>query len=126
MKKTLLTLMTLALAGSVCFAQDKAAEAKSAPKAAATRTAVKSEESKSFTGKVESVTIGNAAKKTRSEVTAVNEQGTKMTFLVKSSAAITKDGKKAALGDVKKDSGVKVKYTTGSTGKHRARSIEIE
>jgi len=118
MKKILLVILALTFVSSLCFAQQISAPVnKTAPAPAVTKT---------LTGKVDSVKIGDAAKAARSELVVVADNGQSQSFLVKNGTPITdKDGKTVALSDIKKDNKVTVEYTTKANGTNRAQSIKL-
>jgi len=118
MKKILLALLAVAFVSSLCFAQQA-----TAPVSKLTPAPV---ETKTFTGKVDSVSLGDATKGTKSEIVIVADNGQKLSFVVKTSTPITaKDGKTLTLTDIKKDNKVTVEYTTGKMGTHKAQSIKL-
>lgn len=123
MKKILLALIAVAFAGSLCFAQQAQAPASKSVQAPAVET-------KTLTGKVDSITIGEApkgAKKgVKSELVVMDNNGQKVSFVVKSGTPVTdKDGKTITLNDIKKDNKVTVEYTTKSGGTNKAQSIKL-
>ncbi|MCX5687346.1 MAG: hypothetical protein NTV71_01670 [Candidatus Omnitrophica bacterium] len=121
MKKILLTIIVATFVSSLCFAAEQTVlpiVAKAAPKAIETRV---------FTGKIESVSLPDIAKGTKSEITAENEKNQKLTFLVKSTTTIYDAYSNTMLLDsVKKDSNVKVAYITTKEGVNEATSIRIQ
>jgi hypothetical protein len=119
MKKTFLVLSLLAFVSSLCFAaqQPTAPAAKAAPKPVVVKT---------FTGKVESVTLGDPVKKTRSEITVIDDGGQSLSFVAGAKADISgKDGKATTLDKLAKGDKVLVKYTMTQKGTHRAKSIKV-
>jgi hypothetical protein len=109
MKKLLLALMILGLGTSVAMAQNSAVSKKSATKA----TAAKTTEYKYVTGKVDAITLADAAKGTKAEISVTEESGKKVTFMVKTSATVhDAAGVVTTLDKVKKDDKVKVKYSS--------------
>jgi hypothetical protein len=118
MKKILFALLAIAFASSLCFAQPaQAPVSKPTPSPVVTQT---------LTGKVDSVTIGDATKGMKSELIVVADNGQKLNFLVKSGTPITdKDGKAVTLSDIKKGSKVTVEYTTKASGTNKAQSIKL-
>lgn len=118
MKKILFTLVAVAFVSSLCFAQQA-----SAPVSKPTEKPV---EIKTFTGKVDSVSIGDVVKKTMSEIVVVDEKGQKLSFVVKQNTAIfAKDGKELTLVEIKKDNKVSIEYTTNAVGTNEAKSIKL-
>lgn len=118
MKKILLAVFVLTFVSSLCFAQQ--------PTVSTTKTVPAPVVVKTLTGKVDSVTIGDTTKGTKSELAVVAESGQKLIFVVKSGTPITdKDAKAATLSDIKKDSKVTVEYTTKASGTNKAQSIKL-
>jgi len=118
MKKITFLLFAFLFVSSLCFAQQA-----SAPVSQTAQTPV---ETKTFTGKVDSVTIGDATKGTKSELVVVAESGQKLSFVVKSDTPITaKDRKTLTLSGIMKDNKVTVDYTTSKMGTHKAQSIKL-
>lgn len=118
MKKTLFAVLALTFISSLCFAQEASAPA--------TNSTLASVETKTFAGKVDSVTIGDATEGTRSELVVLADNGNKLTFVVKSDTPITdKDAKTVALSDIKQDNNVTIEYTMGRKGLHKAQSIKL-
>lgn len=119
MKKMLLAVLAIIFVSSLCFAQNATAPvSKPSP--------VASIETKNITAKVDSVTIGDVAKGTKSELVVVDDNGQKLSFQVKNGTPITnKDGMTIALSDIKKDSKVAVEYTIKANGTNKAQSIKV-
>jgi hypothetical protein len=117
MKKILFALFAVAFVSSLCFAQQ--------PTAPVSQAAPKPVETKTFTGKVESVSLADSTKGTKSEIVAVDEKGQKLTFVVRTTATINdKDGKSITLGKIAKDIKVVIEYTT-KKDTNRAKSIKV-
>jgi hypothetical protein len=119
MKKILLTIIALGFVSSVCFAEQAVPQAtvKVMPKAVETKT---------FTGKIDSVSLLDIAKGTKSEIIVVDEKSQKLTFLVKGTTTIYDAMSNAMLlGNIKKDSDVKVSYVTTKEGVNEATSIRL-
>ena len=131
MKKILLALLVLAFMSPLCFAQQpvSAPTTKVSPAAVATKT---------LTGKVESVSLADPVKGTKSEIViespvevkeikekdVVSEKEQKTTFLVKSTTTIYDvDYKAITLDKITKDQTIKVKYTTTQDGVNEAISV---
>ena len=118
MKKLTFLLLVLLSVSSLCFAQQAPVPASQATQAPAVI--------KTLTGKVDSITIGDAAKGIKSELVVMAEAGQKLDFVVKSGTPITdKDAKMIALSDIKKDNKVVVEYTTKASGTNKAQSIKL-
>jgi|GEM_PF-5670438 len=112
MKKVLIALTALLVAGTVSFAAEQSATVKApkAPKAEGKRI---EKETLSFSGVVESITAVNKEKKAMSEIVVVGEKETKMTFMVtpKTTFYSTKDPKEVlTLDKIVKGDKVTVKY----------------
>jgi hypothetical protein len=118
MKKILLAVLAITFVSSLCFAQEATAPT--------TKVAPTPVETKTFTGKVDSVSLADATKGTKSEIVVLADNGQKLNFVVKAGTPITdKDGKAVALSDIKKDNKVTVEYTMGKMGAHKAQSIKL-
>ena len=120
MKKIILVLFAVASVSSLCFAQQASTPASQGVQApAATQTF-------NSTGKVSSITIGDATKGIKSELVIMNDSGKTSSFVVKSGIPVTdKDAKAITLNDIKKDNKVTVEYTIGKKGINRAQSIKV-
>jgi nitrous oxide reductase accessory protein NosL len=116
MKKILFAILAVSFVSSLCFAQQaKAPVAQSAPV-----------ETKTFTGKVESVTIGDLTKGVKPEIVVVDESGQKLNFSIKSYTTFTApDGKALTLNELKNDNKVTITYTTNQAGMHKAESVKV-
>jgi len=135
MKKTLFTLIAATFISSLCFAQQeptstkesqKPAAAATAGVAAATALAPAPVLTKTITGKVDAITIGDVSKGIKSEIVVVGQDGQKLSLAVKSGTPIVaKDAKIITLKEIKKDDKVSVEYITKQSGAHRAESIKI-
>ena len=113
MKKILLTIIAATFVSSLCLAAEQAA-----PKTIETRI---------FTGKVESVSLPDAVKGTKSEITIVDEKNQKLTFLVKGTTTIYDTSSNTMLlGSVNKDSNVKIAYVITKEGVNEATSIRLQ
>lgn len=116
MKNIFLALLILTFASSLCFAQQPVSPiAKDNPIKIETKT---------LTGKVESVSLADPVKGTKSEIVVVDENGQKTTFLVKTTTTLyDAEYKTIALDKITKDETVKVKYTTTKDGVNEAMSV---
>ena len=121
MKKILLTILAVTFVSSLCFAAEQATQSvvvKAAPKAI---------ETKVFTGKIESVSMADMTKGTKSEITVVDEKNQRLTFLVKGTTTIYDTFSNAMLlSSLQKDSNVKVAYMTTKEGVNEATSIRLQ
>ncbi len=125
MKKIVTALLVFAVAGAgaLCFAQPVVATAQTAPAApiAANETGPKM-----IAGKIDTVTIADPAKGTKSEVIVADEAGTKTAVLVKATTTIYDvDWKPLTLDKLAKDQRVKVKYSMTKEGVNEALSVSI-
>ena len=113
MKRILLITLGILLGSSFCFAQTA--------KYGTPQTVVaKPPVTMTMVGKVQSVTVGNRAKKIRSEL-VVNNNGKTVSFFVPSSASILDtNSKPLSLGQMTKNAEVKITYTRG-----RADAIQL-
>lgn len=125
MRRIALVLFILMFAGSFCFAQEPAKPA--TPATPATPAVPKSQvEAKTFVGKVESISLADAAKGTKSEIVVIDEAGKKIDFVVKATATIYDATSSAiTLDKIKKDEKVKIKYKTTKEGVELAMSIHV-
>jgi hypothetical protein len=118
MKKVFFIVCALVFVSSLCFAETTPIPAQQTLPAA-----VKSE---TITASVDSVSLGDAAAKTKSEITVVDAKGQKLTFAVKDSTAISaKDGKTTTLDTIVKGTKVTIEYSTSAKGKNKAKSIKV-
>jgi len=114
MKKILLVVYALVFASSVCFAQSPSTPAAESPKAVAPAD--------TLTGKVDSITLGDTAKKTKSQIVVIDDSGKATTFTVNNNiATYDKDGKQITLSVIAK--GNKVLITKND--KNKVDSIKI-
>jgi len=119
MKKILLAILAITFVSSLCFAAGQSTTP--ANKVVSNPVVVKT-----FKGKVESVILGDPAKKTRSEISVADEKGQKLSFVVRAKVDISgKDGKATTLDKLAKGDKVVVEYTTTSKGTHKANSIKL-
>jgi hypothetical protein len=128
MKKMLFALIAVVLFSSLCFAEQPTAPAKDAPKPAApaSESTPKPVGFQILTGKMDSITIGDAVKGENSEIAVIDEKGQKMNFIATASLILAKDRKILTLSDLKKDDKVVVKYTTTEEGANIAHFIDLE
>lgn len=86
----------------------------------------KKTETKTFVGKVNSISLANPEKGTKSEIIVINKGNKKLSFLVTSTT--TMYGAKLfpiTLDKIKKGDKVKVKYTTTKEGVEKAISVRV-
>lgn len=118
MKKIFFALIAVAFIGSLCFAQQSTmpiSQPASTPK-----------ETKTLTGKVDSVSIADPKQKIPSEIVVVDDKGQKLSFRVRISTTIfDKDGNAITLNKIAKDSKVVIEYTVGQRGTIKAESIKV-
>ena len=92
----------------------------------ATQAAKKPVQHKTFVGTVETLTMGDTAKGTKTELVVVNEAKQKMTFVVTAATVVhDSQGKATAVDKCKAGTKVSVKYTTTAEGVNDAISIKI-
>jgi len=132
MKRICLTFVILACAAGLCFAQQaKSAVAKPAAQpavqaAAQPVTVTKAVETKTLTGRIDSVTLADAAKGTKSEIAVTDEAGKKAVFLVKTDTTIYDvNWQPFTLERLTNSEKVNVKYTTTKEGVNEATSVSI-
>jgi len=116
MKKMLFAVLVLTFTSSLCFAQEAQAPA----------TTSVSVGTKTFTGKVCSVAIGDATLEAKSEFGIVDDNGQTIGFAVEKGTPVTdKAGKAATLSGIKNDIKVTVEYTIEANGTNKAQSIKF-
>lgn len=114
MKKVLLAVCAFLFVSSLCFAQASSTQP--------AQTSQATDETKSVTGKVESISLGDTAKKTKSQIVVVDDKGQKMTFAVNNNiATYDKNGKATTLSTIAQ--GNKVAITKND--KNKVDSIKI-
>ncbi|NTV29464.1 MAG: hypothetical protein HGA80_05225 [Candidatus Omnitrophica bacterium] len=118
MKRFALSAVALLVTGGLAFAQTPAPTKPAIPaKPAAIR-------SKTFSGKIQSVTEADAAKGTKSEISVVGDDAAAKVFLVKAGTTIyAPNGQPLALKDLKAENSVKVSYKTSPEGVLEALAI---
>ena len=118
MRKIFLMLLAVTFVSSLCFAQEASAPV--------SQVAPKPVETKSFTGKIDSITLTDVTKGIRSAIAVVDEKGQKMNFAVRLNTVISaKDGKELTLSGLKKDDKVIVGYVTTEKDTNVAQSIKL-
>ncbi|MEI8349904.1 MAG: hypothetical protein WCI77_07100 [Candidatus Omnitrophota bacterium] len=104
MQKIFLVMCFFVFVGGVCFAKQSTTCKTASPAAA----------SKTFTGKVTLISLGDAKKAATSDIAVVNDKGQEMSFAVKKGTPVFgKDGKSITLAAVVKGNKVIIKYTVG-------------
>ena len=130
MKKILFALLAVAFVVSLCFAQESEDTSVLVSQPAASTSSqsappVSQAETKSFTGKVNSVSVGNVDEGTKSQLTVMDDNGQSLSFVIDSGALIAdKEGNTLAPIDINNDSKVTVTYTTDTDGTNKAQSIK--
>jgi len=134
MRSLLLAICLVGLVILPCFAQQPVSTSTSKVSPAAVET-------KTLTGKVESISLADPVKGTKSEIViespveakeikekdVVNEKDQKTTFLVNSTTTIyDTDWKAISFDKIAKDEKVRVKYTTTKEGVNEAVSINLK
>jgi hypothetical protein len=115
MKKLPVLLSVLLVMGfvSLSFAQQKAVNPPTT-------------QAKTFTGSISKVTPGDSAKKTPTEIVAVDAEHKEFTFHLAKNAVLTgADGKPITLDKLTSGTKVEVKYYTSKGGVNIARSIKV-
>lgn len=121
MRKILFALVAVAFVTTLCFAQ------KCQGTLAPSNTAAVPLPTKTFVGKVESVSFGGGRNGAKPAFLAIDDKGQQVDFVAKSHATITgKDGKAIDMTDIKKGDKVSVEYITKSDGINRAKSIKVQ
>ncbi len=119
MRQILLIALIMILNSSLCFAQMPVT-----PQVSPISTIAS--EAKIVTGKVESVTIADPVKGTKSEITVVDDTGNKTTVSISPTTKIyDQEWKTISLGQIKKDDGVKVTYAV-INGINEAISVNLK
>jgi hypothetical protein len=119
MRKILMTLIAACFTFA-CVAQDAASVMDSAKAAVAKATEIEK------SGTVDSVTVADAAKGTKSEIVVADETGVKVTVVVKDTTTIyDADMKASELAKVEKGAKVTVKYTISTEGLNEAVSVNM-
>ena len=126
MKKIIFALLAVVFAVSLCFAQESEESSVSASQSAPpVYQPTYQVETKSFTGKVNSVSIGNVDEGTKSQITVTDDNGQNLSLAVDSDALITdKDGNMLNPTDIKNDSKVIVTFTIDADGTNKAQYIK--
>jgi len=120
MKKTLLLVFLILFTTSLSFAQQPQAPAPVKP------VITVPAEIKSLTGKVDSVSLADPAKGTKSEIVVVDDKGAKCTLLLKATTTLYDANWKAiTLDKIQKNDRVSVKYIAIKEGLNEARSVNI-
>ena len=83
-------------------------------------------EIRSFTGKIDSVALGDAPTGIPPIIVAVDDNGERIPFIVKAKTSISDNGKVIKLTEVKKDSKVLVEYTVKPVEGFIAQSIKLQ
>ena len=130
MKKILGTIFALILMSGLCFAQSSSSTSKptmmKAPEALKVPEPAAMDAAKAFHGKVESVSVADAAKGTKSEIVAVDDSGKKMTFWVKPTTTIYDASlQPITLDKIKADDKTLVKYEVNKEGLNETQSISL-
>ena len=139
MRRIVIALFVLTLISGLCFAQETKAPAKpvaaapavvqpvaAAPAVAQPTAAANEAGTMSAMGAVDSVTVADAAKGTKSEIIVSDDAGKKTSFLVKMTTTIyDTDWKPLTLDKVTKGEKVKVRYSTTKEGVEEAVSVNV-
>ena len=106
MRRITLTLIAVMFMGRLSFAQDSSAV-------------------RTYTGKVESISVANPKEATPSVITVVDDKGQRMNFVVEPKTIIyDKDDKAPALGKIEKEDRVIIEYRTSKEGFNIAELIK--
>jgi len=81
---------------------------------------------RSYTGKIDSVALGDVATGIQPIIVAVDDNGERIPFIVKAKTSITVSGKAIKLTEVKKGSKVVVEYTVKPVEGFTAQSIKLQ
>lgn len=124
MKKIFLTILLGCLCCSFCFAQTSPSQTKGLTGLSTKKVSKKAETGMFLEGTVESTTVADIQKGTKSEITVTDGSGKKHNFLVKSTTTIYDPASASGvLANIKKDDKVKIKYSTTPEGVNEAISI---
>jgi len=122
MKKMFFALFAVVFVVSLCYAQESE---ESSAQASQSAPPVSQAETKSFAGKVNSVSVGNIDEGVKSKITITDDSGQNLSLVIDSGALIAdKDGNILAPADIKNDSKVTVAYVTDADGINKAESIK--
>ena len=125
MKRIFITIFALTVANGLCFAADMETAAPKAPAMNEMKPAAM-ESLKVAQGKVESVSMADAMKGTKSEIVLVDDMGKKWTFGVQSTTTIwDANVQPITLDKIKVDDKVMVKYSVNKEGMNEAQSISL-
>ena len=120
MKKLLITIFALGVVSGLCFAAEYGSNSMN------TATTPVMDILKAAQGKVESVSMADPAKGTKSEIVVVDDMEKKWTFIVKPTTTIYDAGMQpTALDKIKADDKVTVKYSVDKEGLNEAQSISL-
>ena len=113
MKKLAFLTLLMMSATTLCFAQPAT-------------TGAAQEVKKTASGKVESVTLADAATGAKAKIAIVEDNGTKMTFTVPATATLKdSDSNVITLDKIGKDKTVQVEYQVATTGGNVAKSVKL-
>ena len=125
MKKIFITIFALTVANGLCFAADMGTAAPKAPAMNEMKSAAM-ESLKMAQGKVESVSMADAMKGTKSEIVLVDDMGKKWTFGVQSTTTIwDANVQPITLEKIKAEDKIMVKYSVDKEGMNEAKSISL-
>ncbi len=126
MKKVLITIFALTVANGLCFAADMGTNTMKTPPMNEMKKSSSVEALKAFQGKVESMSLADAAKGTKSEIVVVDDMGKKMNFIVMSTTTIyDANVQPITLDKIKVDDKAMVKYAVNKEGLNEAQSITL-
>jgi hypothetical protein len=119
MKNIICLLFAITFVSSLCFAQQTTAPV--------SQSAPKPEERKTFTGKVDFVSIvGSPTNEIPSKIVIADDKGQKLTVVVIGTATVSdKDGKIIRFEKIVKGNKVVVEYTTTQAGINEMKSIKM-
>ncbi len=118
MSKLFFALLFIALAGSLCFAEE--ASVPSGTSSALPWGTM------AFTGTITKVSSGTIMKRTNLEIIAKDSNGEESTFILADNAVVTgKDGSKVSANWLSDNDKVSIEYTMDSDGVKTAKSVKL-
>ena len=126
MKKILFALLAVAFVVSLCFAQEPDESSTSdSQSASSVYQPVYQVETKSFTGKVNSISVGNLDEGTKTQITVTDHKGQNVNLIIDSDTLVTdKDGNMLEPANINNASEVAVIYTVDADGINKAQSVK--
>ena len=126
MKKIIFALLAVVFAVSLCFAQESEESSVSASQSTLpVYQPTYQVETKSFTGKVNSISVGNLDEGTKTQITVTDHKGQNVNLIIDSDTLVTdKDGNMLEPANINNASEVAVIYTVDADGINKAQSVK--